>query len=287
MEDRDWLIIQKLYTERSITKAAQALYISQPALTSRLQHIEHEFNVQIVHRTSKGIQFTPQGEYLVKQAAVMIDKMRDIKNEVQESFSENAGTLDIGTSNYLAMNILPGLLAKFKKKYPAVTYRVVTDWSKNVFTLIFNQKIQLGIVNADYGGWNNKCLIYEEPVYIVYKDAFKLADLPKLPKIEYEMDYILKTQADKWWRENFKQPPQVSMNVSTMESCNQMVIRGLGYAILPAYLLKNFKGDVNKIIMTDAEGNQITIKTWLLYNDLSKDIPLVKLFVDFAKKYKF
>lgn len=287
MEDRDWLIIQKLYTEKSITKAAQALYISQPALTSRLQHIEREFNVHIVHRTSKGIQFTPQGEYLVKQAAVMIDKMRNIKNEVQEAFTENAGTLDIGTSNYLAMNILPVLLDKFKKNYPAATYRIVTDWSKNIFTLIFNQKIQIGIVSVDYGGWNNKCLLYEEAVYIVYKDIFKLADLPKLPKIEYKMDYILKTQADKWWRENFKQPPYVSMQVSTMESCNQMVIRGLGYAILPAYILKNFKGSVNKIMMTNSEGEPVTIKTWLLYNDLSKDLPLVKLFVDFAKKYKF
>ena len=287
MEDRDWLIIQKLYTEKSITKAAQALYISQPALTSRLQHIEREFNVHIVHRTSKGIQFTPQGEYLVKQAAVMIDKMKNIKNEVQEAFTENAGTLDIGTSNYLAMNILPVLLDKFKKKYPAATYRIVTDWSKNIFTLIFNQKIQTGIVSADYGGWNNKCLLYEEAVYIVYKGEFELTDLPKLPKIEYEMDYILKTQADKWWRENFKQPPYVSMQVSTMESCNQMVIRGLGYAILPAYILKNFKGSVNKIMMTDSEGEPVTIKTWLLYNDLSKDLPLVKLFVDFAKKYKF
>ena len=287
MEDRDWLIIQKLYTEKSITKAAQALYISQPALTSRLQHIEREFNVHIVHRTSKGIQFTPQGEYLVKQAAVMIDKMRHIKNEVQEAFTENAGTLDIGTSNYLAMNILPVLLDKFKKNYPAATYRIVTDWSKNIFTLIFNQKIQIGIVSVDYGGWNNKCLLYEEAVYIVYKGEFELTDLPKLPKIEYEMDYILKTQADKWWRENFKQPPYVSMQVSTMESCNQMVIRGLGYAILPAYILKNFKGSVNKIMMTDSEGEPVTIKTWLLYNDLSKDLPLVKLFVDFAKKYKF
>jgi DNA-binding transcriptional LysR family regulator len=67
MEDRDWLILQELYRMKNITKAAQELYMSQPALTSRLQHIEREFNVRIVTRSTKGIRFTPEGEYLVKK----------------------------------------------------------------------------------------------------------------------------------------------------------------------------------------------------------------------------
>ena len=116
MDDRDWHIIKKLYTEKNITKAAQALYMSQPALTSRLQHIEREFSVCIVHRSTKGIQFTAEGEYLVKQAVIMIEKMHHIKNEVQELLSENSGTLEIGASNYLTMYILPILLEKFKNK---------------------------------------------------------------------------------------------------------------------------------------------------------------------------
>ena len=191
MEDHDWHIIQKLYKEKNITKAAQALYMSQPSLTSRLQHIEREFDICIVHRSTKGIQFTPEGEYLVEQAAVMLDKMRNIKNEVKELFTENAGTLEIGASNYLTMYVLPVLLEQFKKKYPAIKYSVATNWSKSIFSLIYNRKIQVGFVSIDYGGCKNKYLLYEEPIYVAYREPFELSDLPNLPKIEYESDYLV------------------------------------------------------------------------------------------------
>lgn len=286
MDDRDWHIIKKLYTEKNITKAAQALYMSQPALTSRLQHIEREFSVCIVHRSTKGIQFTAEGEYLVKQAVIMIEKMYHIKNEVQELLSENSGTLEIGASNYLTMYILPILLEKFKNKYPKVKYRVTTNWSKNIFTLIYNQKIQVGFASVDYGGCKNKYLLYEEPIYAAYYNPFKLSDLPALPKIEYDSDYLLKSQLDKWWRDNYKQPPQVSMHVSNLENCKQMVVHGLGYALLPAHIIKGFN-NLHTLGITDSSGTSLVRKTWLLYNDFNKDIPIVKLFVNFVKEYKF
>ena len=61
MEDRDWQILQELHRTKNITKAAQLLYMSQPALTARLQNIETEFNVRVVTRSTKGIKFTPEG----------------------------------------------------------------------------------------------------------------------------------------------------------------------------------------------------------------------------------
>lgn len=286
MEDRDWHIIQKLYSEKNITKAAQALYMSQPALTSRLKHIEREFNVCIVHRSTKGIKFTPEGEYLVKKAEEVLDKLNHIKNEVQYLMEENAGTLEIGASNYLTMYILPRLLEVFKQKYPAIKYSVLTTWSKNVFSLIYNEKIQVGFTSIDYGGSKHKLLLYEEPIYMVYRDEFAIENLPSLPRIEYESDYLLKSQLDKWWRENFKEPPQVSMHVSNLENCKRMVMHGLGYAPLPARIIKDYS-ELHKIQLKNPDGEVITRKTWMLYNDLVKEMPIVKLFVDFVKEYKF
>lgn len=60
MEYRDWHILQTLFREQNITKTAEALYISQPALTKRLRQIEKDFGVQIVQRGSRGVQFTPK-----------------------------------------------------------------------------------------------------------------------------------------------------------------------------------------------------------------------------------
>lgn len=259
MEDRDWEIIQKMYIEKNITKAAQALYMSQPALTARLQHIEREFNVCIVHRSTKGVQFTPQGEYLAEKAGEIINKMRRIKNEVQELSGKNAGTLEIGASNYLTMYVLPVLLEKFKKQYPAVKYKVSTNWSKNIFTLLYKQKIQVGFASIDYGSCENKYMMFEEPVFIAYREAFKLEDLPNLPRIEYDSDYLLKGQLDRWWRENFKNPPQVSMHVSNLENCKRMVMHGLGYAPLPEYIIKENNDILHKIAVVNKKGDRKSV----------------------------
>ena len=64
MEDRDWLIIKVLNEQKNITKTAQALFISQPYLTTRIRHIEDEFGVKMIYRGSRGVHFTPEGDYL-------------------------------------------------------------------------------------------------------------------------------------------------------------------------------------------------------------------------------
>jgi len=286
MEDRDWYIIQALYVQKNITKAAQSLYMSQPALTSRLQHIERDFNVRIVHRSTKGIQFTPEGEYLVKQAVDMIDRLSHIKNNVQGLFSENAGTLEIGASSYLTMYTLPKLLEEFQQMYPAVKFRVLADWSKNVFSLIYNQKIQVGFVSIDYGGCKNMELLYEEPICVAYRKPFVLEDLPNLPRIVYQSDYLLKSQLDKWWREHFTIPPEISMQVSKLTNCKEMVMHGLGYALLPSRIVDEAEG-LYKMELISANGKLLTRKTWMLYNETGTDLPIVKLFVDFVKAHEF
>lgn len=61
MKDFDWELLHELYKNPNLTKVANVLYITQPTLTKRLQHIEAEFDVTIVERTPKGLEFTPEG----------------------------------------------------------------------------------------------------------------------------------------------------------------------------------------------------------------------------------
>src|SRR4051812_18429961 len=93
LDERDWMVLQALYREKNITKAAQHLYISQPALTNRLQQLEKDFGVKIVNRGRRGVQFTPQGEYLAKSAHEMLLAMQKIRENVLNMEDNVAGTL--------------------------------------------------------------------------------------------------------------------------------------------------------------------------------------------------
>lgn len=61
MDSRDWKILKVISEERSLTKAAERLFISQPSLTYRLNKMEKEFGVKILNRFSSGVSFTIQG----------------------------------------------------------------------------------------------------------------------------------------------------------------------------------------------------------------------------------
>jgi len=285
MEDRDWTIIKVLSAEKNITKAAQVMYMSQPALTSRLRQIEQEFDVQIVYRSSKGIQFTPAGEWLVGMAEEFIDRMEHIRDKVRHFSDENAGTLVIGASNYFTMFTLPSLLRLFKEKYPHANFTIMTDWSKNVFSMIHAQKAHVGFVSVNYGGVKNIHCLYEEPVCICYHKPFTQEDLPRLPLIEYQSDYMIQSRLNKWWRRNFPVSPIVGVRVNNLTICREMVQNGLGYAFLPQRMAR----DIGCVYMeiNDDDDQKLTRKTWMIYNNQAINLPLVQKFIDFVNAMDF
>ena len=130
MEDRDWLIIKVLNEQKNITKTAQALFISQPYLTTRIRHIEDEFGVKMIYRGSRGVHFTPEGDYLAQRAQDMLLEIRRIKEQVVNMGSEVKGILRVGASNYLSKYKIPRLLGLFKECHPKVEFNVVTTLSR-------------------------------------------------------------------------------------------------------------------------------------------------------------
>lgn len=283
MEERDWLILQVLYEQKNITKTAQSLFISQPALTARLQQIEKEFGIKIVHRTSRGVHFTPQGEYLVKSSSEVLLKLRKIKEQVQNLDKKVAGTLRIGASSYFTMYTLPPLLKLFREAYPNVEFKVTTTWSKDVFSLVYNQEVHFGFISSDYGWQYQKHLLFTEPIYVASMDVLTLNDLPHLPRIDYHSDSLIKAMIDKWWRENFTRPPTVSMEVDKLATCKEMVKHGLGYGIMPSKML-NDVNNLHKIMLTDKEGAPVIRKAWMIYYEDSLEVNVIKAFVRFVEQ---
>ena len=87
MRDFDWYVISTLQETGSITKTAELLYTTQPAITKRLQAIEQEFGCRLVMRTPKGVAFTPAGNKIVEKARIIIDTMQKIREAGGEAYS--------------------------------------------------------------------------------------------------------------------------------------------------------------------------------------------------------
>ncbi|MFD2617292.1 LysR family transcriptional regulator [Terrilactibacillus laevilacticus] len=281
MDDRDWLILQLLYKKKNITKTAQSLYISQPSLTHRLQQIEKELGVTLVNRGRRGVQFTPQGEYVAKHANQILLDIQKIKENVSNMEKDVVGTLRLGVSDSFTHYKLPQLLKAFKEDYPKVEFKVTTDWSKEIVQLAYNQDIHIGIVRGDYSWQGEKHLLFSETLCIVSKEKINIKDLPNLPRIDYRTDYLLRAMIDNWWTDNFAVAPRVNIEVDRADTCKGMVLNGLGYAIVPSMIVENVD-NIHKIDLIDKKGNPILRPTWMIYYKDTLDMSIVHAFADFV-----
>lgn len=286
MEDRDWLILQVLYEQKNITKTAHVLFLSQPALTARLRQIEEEFGAKIVYRCNKGVHFTTQGEYLAKSAGEMLLKVRNIKEHVINMEKEVTGTLRLGASNFFTKYKLPRLLKLFRNQYPKVEFKVTTGWSKDVFNLLYNQDIHVGFIRGDYNWQGGKHLLFEESMCIASTEKININDLPHLPKIDYQTDSSIKPLIDNWWRDTFSEPPSISMSVNQLDTCKEMVVNGLGYAIIPRMILNDID-NLHIIDLADKDGKPLIRQTWMIYHQELLEMNIIKVFVNFIKTLDF
>lgn len=288
MDYRDWEILKVLYIQKNITKAARLLFITQPALTNRIKHMEKELGAKIVTRESRGIHFTPQGEYLVSCAEESLNNYQKIKdnffNMSNNIHNEIVGTLKLGVSNFFANYKLPYILKLFKQQYPHVQFKIITGWSKDISQLIHKKDVHIGFVRGDYGskGLSNH-LLFDETICITSIEEVDINNLPTFPRIDYRGDHLLKLLIDNWWSENYVQEPFISIEVDQVETCREMVINGLGYAILPDRIMTK-REDLHKIDLVDQKGNPIMRRTWMYYHEESLEWNVIREFVDFIKK---
>lgn len=280
MDEKDWLIITTIYEEKNITKAANKLFTSQPAITYRLNQLEEEVGVRLIWRHKKGIKFTPQGEYVVQYAKEMLMKLQQTKDYLLNTSDEFAGMIRLGVSSNYARFILPDVLKEFSEKYSNVQFKVFTGWSYEVLKEMEQDNIVLGIVRGDIYWQSNKVLLNRENLCIISKDPIDLPNLPKAPRIVFNTDPKLQQMMDSWWYSNYSQPPSINMEIDNIETCTKLVSRGLGYAIVPELAVTDMS-DLHKVTLRDQNGQPFDRPTWLIYKETDALYPAVQHFIDF------
>lgn len=282
MDYQDWELLANLYATENITKAAQALFVSQPTLTSRIQKLETYYGVQLIMRKRRGITFTPEGERLAWHAEEMLKEQRKIEESINNMKSHVSGTLRVGASNFFALNKMPKVLRLFKQKYPDVEFQVVTGWSSDMHRLILNNDVHISFIKGDYAWKDKKELLYEEAIVVASPWDFSWEELPTLPRIDYYTDENMKNLVDKWWYSKYKQSPNINIQVNQVETCKEMIVNGLGYAILANLVVRPHPELIVKPL-SHSTGEPITRKTWMYYHEDSLQMNIVQAFVEFIR----
>lgn len=135
-----------LADEKSISRAADRLYMAQSSLSQFLQQYEAELGISLFVRTSKGIRLTAAGELFVENARSILTHYRLVQNELSDMAELKAGRIIFGVSSFRGRYMLPKILKGFYEKYPNIRVDIVEANSMALEDKIVDGSIDLAIV---------------------------------------------------------------------------------------------------------------------------------------------
>jgi DNA-binding transcriptional LysR family regulator len=194
----------------SFTKAAEELYISQPAITKHIKELETQLAIRLFERRGSRISLTRAGEILLEKAQKVFQIYDELEYEISELRGKISGKLRLGASSTISQWVIPEILSKFNKSYPAIEISLMNGNSKQVEEALYANEIDLGIVEGNKTRKDLRYNIFKSDILIpVVSSESKLAEhkkitideFVKIPLILRErgsgtLDVILKTLND-------------------------------------------------------------------------------------------
>ena len=143
------LVVFRAVAERgSFRKAAEELYLTQPAVSLQIKALEEELGVQLFDRTGAKIALTTAGSVLLRYAIESRELFANAEREISAISGEQAGTLALGASTTIAQYVLPSLLGAFRKHYPRVAITLVSGNTETIVHALEAQSIALGLLEG-------------------------------------------------------------------------------------------------------------------------------------------
>lgn len=131
---------------KSFSKAAQVLHISQSAISQSIIKLEVELGVQIFERSNTGVNPTEEGTQLIKFASESLEKLRELKNQADYYKNRKQKELKIGLVTGLHLPFLSNIIAKLRKEFPALSISFVEQSSTEIVDAILNKELDVGIL---------------------------------------------------------------------------------------------------------------------------------------------
>jgi len=135
--------IYEIYKEKSFTKAAKNLFVSQPALSATVRKLEEEMQVQIFDRSTTPLTLTPEGEAYIKAIEEIFSIKRDYENYIIDVSKLNVGSISVSGANFISSYVLPKIIVPFSAKYPMINIDLLESNSKTLVEELIEEKIEL------------------------------------------------------------------------------------------------------------------------------------------------
>ncbi|MBQ1490772.1 MAG: LysR family transcriptional regulator [Blautia sp.] len=283
MDEKDFELLTDLAHTCNLTKTAQRFFLTQSALTKRVQKLEEELGATFFLRTKKGLVPTPVMEQLLPHLHTITDSIEQMRNLCASQDGAVAGTLTLGVSSNYARYRLPAVLEEYMALYPMVDINLNSHRSPTLYRLLMEGSLSAAIIRGEYAWKEGDEILSEEPLCLVKSIEHEDTPLEELPYIARETDPDLLATISAWRTEKGITPTRSDLAISDVPTVITLVERGMGWSILPAICLDDFHGIISPLYQDD---EPITRRTHFLYREGHLSLPQLSAFLEIAKKHE-
>jgi DNA-binding transcriptional LysR family regulator len=224
----------------SFSKAAAALYISQPAVSKAVQELERQLGAPLLDRSSGGIALTAAGQTLYRYAEQIFLTEQAAALELARLQGVEAGRLALGASTTIGVYRLPTLLAHFAEVYPHIRLFVDIGTTNDIVLRLLTSPLDLALVEAPVADdrldvtplWEDRLVVIAPPEHALAQQAeVRLDEVLQQPFIGREPDSATRLLAEKHLHARGISLP-VQIEVASNEVIKHMVQAGLGLAMV-------------------------------------------------------
>lgn len=285
-------VFTKVVEHKSFSKAAEDIFLSQSTVSSHIQALERNLNVNLFDRVGREIILTPSGDRLYQWALKLLLLKDQAMLDLKEGATELRGMIRIGASSVPGQFMIPKMVKQFREQYPQATFHINQSSSKNVADKVLNGSVDFGLLGEKYE--NEKLsyipLLKENLVLITSKQAdivgpVNIQDLLSYPFIMRNSDSGTNSLIEKFLKKNKISKDQINIVAYTEngQSLIQFVLQNIGIAIISEMAAKEYY-DRNLLMIHEIKDFNDERFFYLVYNQNKTQSMLSKLFIESAQE---
>jgi DNA-binding transcriptional LysR family regulator len=228
----------------NVSRAAETLSVTQPALTARLQGLERELDVDLFVRGARGMTLTDAGRALLPYAQRALAQVLDAQKAIEDLRSGKTGELFIAAAPAVSTYVLPAILKSFQTSHPEVRMGVRTGHTEEVLAMVLQREVDLGVGRPIRHPDAELIPLFDDELVLVVSRHHPFAQRDRIRLQELADDrLILFDRASSYYELTsslIRQAgvvPESVIELDNVEAAKKMVIEGLGVALLPRMAL--------------------------------------------------
>ncbi len=262
-------ILRAIVSEGSFKKAADTLYVTQPAVSLQIQNLEKQLEAPLFDRGGRKAQLTEAGELLLAYCDRILSQCQEACRALDDLHNLKGGSLVVGASQTTGTYLMPRMIGMFRQKFPEVVVQLHVHSTRRTGWSVANGQIDLAIIGGELPAELNEVLevlpYATDELALVLPIKHPLSRLAELTKEDlYRLGFVcLDSQSttrktvDKLLAGSGLDVPRlrVEMELSSLEAIKNAVQSGLGAAFLPVVSIERelTAGTVHKPIIADLQ----------------------------------